>query len=201
MAVKAQLKIQLSADSVVVAESKDENLWRRVLAAMQDAGDLPGSEDDQLRDDGADSGLRGRRGKGGHEKLAKELGVTREQLVGACEPSWEEPYIHLDPKCWETFKKNTPGRGAQAVSAIQLASTFLCLWFEFAGIEGRPTQMQASEVFTTLGASDKNPSRSIKNCVWLQSRSGGIQINPAEISSALAVAKAFVLKQKIEKSS
>jgi hypothetical protein len=199
MALKASLKIQLFADEVVVAESDDENLWRRVLAAMQGAAELPESEDDDLREDVSDRGARGR-GNKGVDGLAKELGVTKEQLSGACGPSAEAPYIHLDPKCWETFKKNTPARGAAAISATQLAGTFLCLWFHHGGIDGRPTQVQAREVFTALGASDKNPSRSIKNCAWLQSRGGGIQINPAEISKAHAVAKAFVLKQKIVKS-
>ncbi len=193
MAVTAKLKIQLFANDVIVAESEDETLWRRVLAEMQGATELSQNDEDDL------GGGKDTRGNGkGVAGFATELGVSKARLLGACEPSLEPPYIHLDPKCWETFKKNTPARGAAAVSATQLAGTFLCLWFQHGGIEGRPTQAQAKEVYDALGASDKNPSRSIKNCVWLQSRGGGIQINPAEISKAHAVAKAFVQKQKIE---
>jgi hypothetical protein len=49
-----------------------------------------------------------------------------------------------------------------------------------------------------LGVPDKNPSRAISNCSWLQARGDGIQVNPAELSRAVAVAKAFVLKSRIE---
>ena len=35
MAVKAQLNVQLFADSVLVAESDDPQLWRNVFAAIQ----------------------------------------------------------------------------------------------------------------------------------------------------------------------
>lgn len=198
MAVKASLKIQLFANKVVVAESEDENLWRRVLAAMQGAAELPEGEEEGLEDNGAGTGS-GRRNAKGINGLAKELGVTRDQLVGACDPQTEEPYLDLDFKCWETFKRNTPQRGASAISATQLAGTILSLWFRHGGIHGRPTQAQAKEVLDNLGATDKNPSRGIKNCPWLQGRGGGIQINPAQISQAHAIVKAFVLKQNVEK--
>jgi hypothetical protein len=198
MAVKANLKIQLFANDVVVAESDDKNLWRRVLAAMQGATELPENEEEELQDNGSGRSTGGRSAKGA-AGLAKELGVTVTQIVGACGPSADAPYLALDRKCWETFKRNTAARGPSAVSATQLAGTVLCLWFEHGGVEGRPTQAQAKEVLNALGASDKNSSRSIKNCAWLQGRGGGIQINPAEISKAQAVARAFVLKQKVEK--
>jgi len=193
MALKASLKVQLFADKVMVAESEDEDLWRRVLAAIQGAGTLNvgGDEDDEEVETPR---RRAGKGVGG---LAKDLGVSADALEGACEPSSEAPYIHLDPKCWEAFKKNTPQRGAKAVSAIQLAGTLLCLWFTHGRLDGRPTQAQAKEVLDGVGVTDKNPSRAVKNCTWLQSRGGGIQINPAELSNAQAVAKAFVTKQKI----
>lgn len=198
MAVKASLKIQLFANEVLVAESEDEKLWRRVLAAMQGAAELPEGEEEEFENSGAGTGS-GRRNAKGINGLAKELGVKREQLAGACDPKAEEPYIELDSKCWETFKRNTPPRGASAISATQLAGTILSLWFRHGGIDGRPTQAQAKKVLNNLGATDKNPSRSVRNCPWLQSRGGGIQINPAEISKAHSIVKAFVLKQHVEK--
>ncbi|MEO8187298.1 MAG: hypothetical protein ABI580_08050 [Burkholderiaceae bacterium] len=193
MAVTAKLKIILQANEIVVAESEDELLWRRVLTAIQ-GGSPP--LDDRAAADGNDveDVVNNAPPKGGVEKFAKALGVTTAALVGACEPTREPPYLVLDAKSWEAFKKNTPPRGLNSVAGLQLAGTLLCVWFKHGGITGRPTQAQALAVLGSIGVTDKNPSRSIKNCTWLQSRPDGIQINPAETSKAERVAKAFVQK-------
>jgi hypothetical protein len=194
--IKAKLKIQLFANDVVVAESTDDVLWRKVLAAMQGenvGGDELGGNDDDIEYEEA-----GRRpGVKGVVGFAKAIGATKDELVGACEPSMESPHLHLDEKCWAAFKRNTGLRGPSAIGPTQLAGTLLCLWFKYAGIKGKPSQAQALEVLENLGVTDKNSSRSIKNCGWLQNRPDGIQINPAEISKAESVAGAFVTKTKI----
>lgn len=198
MAIKAKLKIVLQAEEVVVAESEDPVLWRRVLTAIQggtglavgrDAEEVDEEEVIEVGDQEEHPSPKGAVGR-----FAKALGVTTTALQGACEPTSEPPYLVLDAKAWEAFRKNTPPRGPNAIAGLQLAGTLLCLWFKYAGISGRPTQSQAAVVLDGIGVVDKNPSRAIKNCPWLQSRPDGIQINPAEMSQAERVAKAFVMK-------
>lgn len=203
MSIKAELKIQLYANDVIVAESIDEHLWRKVLTAMQnDSGSQPPLEtrvSEDFEDEGHEVGGDNRGStRQGVSTLAKMLGVTSSELIGACDPTESSPFMHLDHKCWESFKKNTPGRGAGAIGPSQLVGTLLCLWFMSFDSEGKPTQAQTLEVLEGIGVQDKNASRSIKNCDWLQSRSDGIQINAAQISQAEKVAKAFVLKQRID---
>jgi hypothetical protein len=196
----AKLKIVLQAEEVVVAESEDPVLWRRVLTTIQGgAAPLGGAHEEERGEDEGTEEMEQEAtprpsAKGAIGKFAAAIGVTPTALVGASEPTAEPPYLVLDAKAWEAFKKNTPPRGPNAVAALQLAGTLLCLWFKYAGINGRPTQAQAAAVLDGLGVVDKNPSRAIKNCPWLQSRPDGIQINPAEMSKAERVAKAFVLK-------
>lgn len=202
MTVTAKLKVQLSAGDVVVAESEDPRLWRRILTAIQDSSE---SNSEVLPGGGPGIGVeieeeeRGSGGKG-VAAFASALGVKVSEAKGACDPTTEPPFVHLDPKCWEAFKKNTPARGPKAVAAAQLAGTLLCLWFKSGGISGRPTQAQALDVLDGIGVVDRNASRAIKNCTWLQSRSDGIQLNPAEMTQAERVARAFITKSKIESS-
>lgn len=200
MAVKANLKIQLFADKVMVAESEDEHLWRKVLAAMQGATPSNTLEENEEHEENEEiteldppsaTKLKGISG------FAKALDVKVSALKGACDPKNAPPYIHLDEKCWEAFKKNTPARGRKAVAATQLAGTLLCLWFKYGGISGRPSQAQTLEILEGIDVTDNNASRAINNCAWLQSRRDGIQINPAEMTKAKAVAKAFITKQAV----
>lgn len=192
--VKANLKILLLAEKVLVAESTDEKLWGKVFAAMQGDGDLAESNDVEELGSGAGSASsRASRKKGqtGLAGFAADLGLGKEVVEGACSPSDEAPFIHLDEHCWESFKQNTPPRGPKAVAAINLAATLLCLWFKHSGQDGNPTPAQAKAVLDTIGVSEKNPSRAVKNCEWLQSRAGGIQLNPARVSKAKAIVGAY----------
>lgn len=199
MAVTATLKIQLLANDVLVAQSEDPALWQQVLSAMNGAGSLtiperqPVTGQLEIRPNtGQSKGLRGIEG------FAGELGLDTTIVTGACEPSSEAPFIHLDGHCWESFKRNTPARGTTAISAINLAGTLLCLWFKHAGIEGKPTPAQAKAVLATIGVVENNPSRAVNNCEWLQARGGGIQINPARMSRAVAIARAYCSQQPVD---
>lgn len=201
MAVKAKLQVVLKADDTVVAESADATLWQKVLlvinkGAQAVSGDggaealEEGEVDEQvlLEVKGeADAGIR---------RFAREVGVDVPALTGACSPSAEAPYLHLDVRCWEALKKNTPERGADAISPIVLAATLLALWSRAANL-GTPTQAQAQAVLETIHLRDSNPSRAIKGCDWLQSRARGtIVLNPAQASGALRVVKAYCTKKR-----
>jgi len=192
MGIKAKLTVRLLAGDVLVAESDDEKLWRSVLGSIQGVATADQTEGPQtVTEDagGTDDAVA---------RLSGELGLRAPQVRGACDPSVDEPYIHLDRRSWETFKKNTPARGPNAVAGVNLAGTLLCLWFKTLGKKDKPAQAQALAVLDTIGVQDRNPSRALQNCDWLQSRGGTIQINAARYSKALAVAKAYCSGEPVE---
>jgi hypothetical protein len=197
--LKAKLTIQLLANDVLVAELEDDKLWRKVLAAMQ-GGAQPDADTGEETFEDTEKDLSEAKSKPvlGVKAFASELKLPVETVQGSCAPVGDEPYLHLDSHCWESFKKNTPARGPQGIGPLQLAGTLICLWFKHAGIEGRPTQAQAQAVLGTIGMVDKNPSRAMKNCEWLQMRAGSILINPAKVSKAIAVAKAYCSQKPLE---
>jgi len=196
MTTSAKLKIMLTANDTPVAESEDAILWQRVLAAITGAGSpasLVGSTTGEGREGVAASAHE--EPIGGREvlKMARELGIEPSLLVGACDPVVEPPYLSLDLHCWEALKKSTPQRGPNAITAMALGATLLCLWFKHAKL-GVPRQAQVQAVLRSVGAAEANPTRAIRNCLWLQSRGGGIMINPAQISAAVSVARSFCTK-------
>lgn len=197
--VKATLKVVLQANDTVVAESEDPVLWQRVLHAINKGmGDgnefLLGNEEKpsniqkgtQQQKHHSDSGTEDEIGR-----FAEFLGVSVEELVGACAPSKESPYLTLDMHCWNSLKEQTPPRGLGSVSPMALAGTLLALWMQVAKL-GTATQAEAQKVLKTINLRDTNAARSIKGTDWLQGRSGGvIVINPARTKKAVAVARAF----------
>jgi hypothetical protein len=199
MNLKANLKVVLHANDVVVAESEDPSLWQRVLVAMSASGTdgsaLADLETDKLPPLGADV----EKATGGKtlQAFAKELGVDAAEVEGACGPSIDPPFIHLDKHNWEAFKKNTPERGAGAVNSTVLASTLLVLWNEHAKI-GDVKLKDVTGVINTINLESKNPTRSVNNCEWLQLRNGVVKLNAARTSQAIAVAKAYCLKKPID---
>ena len=199
MAVKANLKIILKADDTVVAESDDATLWQKVLVAIDTgtpstaATNSNGGKIDNFNDLSELS----KNGSSGGSKIAsfaKEIGVSVEILQGACSPSTEAPYIHLDKHHWEALKKLLPQRGAKAIADVVVAATLLVLWKDKADL-GATIFNEASAVLGTLELKAKNPTRSIRNCEWLQIRGKNIVLNPAQTSQAITVAKAYCLKK------
>ena len=198
MTAKALLRVILKADETVVAEIDDPILWQKVLAIANggsksaDLGkglaDAETSAEDHLEDDGDQDESVAR--------FAKSLGIAAADLNGALEPIREAPYLHLNSHNWEAFKRNFPVRGAGAVSPIGLVGTALALWLKAAKIDVAATQALALGVLSTINVHDKNASRGISNTKWLQARSGGmIIVNPAEISKAQEIVRAFCLKR------
>jgi len=188
MVVKAALRLVLMADDTVVAESEDAGLWQKVLVAVNGGQTVAPLAGPQPEAPGLDGDVF-------VVQFAQEIGVEPAQLRGACDPRTEAPYLNLDTRSWEALKRNTPARGRGAVSPMALAATMLALWFRAAKL-GTPTQAQARAVLGTLGVEDKNPSRAIRLSDWLQARPGGvIALNPAQITHATQVARAFCLKQ------
>src|SRR5574341_1050424 len=201
MKVTANLKIQLMAENVLVAESEDAELWRRVFTAIQRGSSTSHSSeglDDFEEDAQKPAGQRGNsnaqdgEGIGG---LASEVGVQPEDLEGACGPRMEAPFIHLDEHYWEALKSKTPVRGPSSISPLALAGTMLCVWFKHAKMASSPTIEQCQAVLKTINLRDANAARSIRNCSWLQARDGGVVINPAQRSKAVRLIRAYCLRK------
>lgn len=130
-------------------------------------------------------------------KFAYDLDINPDAVNGACGPSLEPPYLHLDYHAWETFRNNHPTRGAGTIAPSALAGTLLSLWFISANL-GIPSKSMIPGVLITINLKDRNLPRGIKNCEWLQLRESKLIVNPAKISKAKAVAKAFCDQKPID---
>ncbi len=201
MPAKAKLTIVLKADEKVVAEVENPVLWQRVLGVINAAGDTASAVDQmETTDDLPLTGSNNARSTDIADddavgRFAKSIGAPIDAVKGALAPSMKPPYLHLDRHCWAAMKKNIPLRGPRSISPTGLAGTLLVRWFEEAKIDKKPTQALVAEVLKTANAIDKNPSRSIRNTKWLQSRTAGsFIINPAEIEKANEVVRAFCTK-------
>jgi hypothetical protein len=127
---------------------------------------------------------------------AKEIGVTVEELVGALAPGSESPFIYLDERCWEALKRNTPNRGPGSVSPAVLVATALVTWAKHQTV-GDVTLQAVRAVMTAANLDDPNASRSINNSNWLQLRNGRVVLNPAQLSVADRLLKAFCRKEPL----
>lgn len=214
MTVKASLRVLLLANEVTVAESDDPSLWQYNLAAIT-GGRLPPeshpggktlpptqgvlrppdrqADAQHTNDRNGNGGAAG----GGIERFAEQLRVDIAVLEAACDPSSEPPYMHLDLRAWQEFKRNTAARGTSSVPPVVMAATLLVLWFPIASL-GAVTINQAQAVLGTIDARDKNPARGLRNCNWLQTRDDVIRLNPTRFNMALAVARAYCNQQAIE---
>ena len=177
---------------MVVGETDDPVLWQKVLAAItigdeSDTGDSPGvtGELPSIHDDDAGDPIG---------RLASELTVPGTAVRAALAPSEEPPFLHLDARAWEAFTRNFPKRGSGAVPAITLALTALALWFQCLDTDP-PTIAQGKEVLDTINVKGSNLPRSLRNCDWLQHRGDNVSVNPAEVTQAVGVVRAFCLKR------
>lgn len=198
MAVKEVVfELKLFVDGKQVTDSTDFNLWQSVYKAIK-------RTEGKTEDTRIESALIGKEliaditdeaEETAVGDLAKMIGVDVPTLEGACEPRKEQPFIHLDMHSWANWTKNLPKRGPGSVSPITLAATLLALWFRISDL-GKVTIKHSLKVLADIGAEDRHSTRSIKNCKWLQLRSGkAIQINASEIDKAIEVAKAFCEKR------
>ena len=199
--IRASLRIQLLAADTVVAESEDPILWQQTLAAIS-SGEAPGlaptldppatspalltNTNEPVPDSAVETAA---------QKLADELELSRPVLEGALGPSLEPPYLHLDIRCWEALKKATPKSGPGAIAPLKIGATAAVLWFRAAKL-GNPTADQAQAVLATIHARDSRPSRTLEKCDWLNLRGSSIVLNPAEVSQAEEIIRAFCEKRR-----
>lgn len=196
----ASLRVVLYADTVVVRQSSDPSLWQDVLAAIngRSALKLPVNEEEEQGGEAkrpAEQKVGRSAPASGNtplEKFSSDIGVSIEEVQGACDPKATEPYLILDHDAWEAFKTQLGDRGPQAVAPAAAASTLLALWFKYSNGQANATITQAQLVLKSLSIRDANAARGIKRCDWLQPRaSGQVILNPAKITRAKLFAKCF----------
>jgi hypothetical protein len=201
--VKATLTVVLKANDLVVAEVEDAQLWQRILTVINGGKSELRGEPEREPELGSQTPTGQGESKSRVEfkpstspldLFSQQIGIDRAVLEGGCSPTDQQPYILLNPHCWEEMKRQLPKRGPGSVAPIVAAATALALWFQAATL-GTPTQAQAQAVLATINLRDPNASRSIGNATWIQTRSGGqFVINPAEISRACALVRCFCNK-------
>jgi hypothetical protein len=190
MATSPDLKVSLLAGDVEVASSTDPAVWLSTMAAITGVA-APKAPGIQSGDPEAPKGSAASDPVNG---FALELEVTADQLIGAASPSFEAPFIHLDHRYWEALKQKTPARGVGAVPGVVLAATLLLLWNRHAKF-GRVTGAMCDAVLATINHDEKNRARSLRRCEWIQVRDDGLRLDPAHTSSAIRLARAYVLKE------
>jgi len=189
--LKAQLRLILMADDVVVAETDDAEIWRIAFQAIHGG---QGSASFDHAQDAALAEWVPENERVAIRSLARDIGVDVRDLLSACHPRSVPPYIFLSRRHWEAFKRNTPERGRTAVSNSVLALTLLALWAEKINID-RITLRDGMAVLRAISARDEHARRAAENCPWLQF-SGRIEINPDRVSKAIAIAHAFCTMQE-----
>lgn len=188
------LEVVLIANGVEVARSTDKQIWLNAMSAMTDAAAPRPSPSQEKADDVGDKEAvvppePGPIESGDSvEQFASELGVSKEQLVAAVYPTESDPYIQLDAKYWEAFKR-TSGYGR--IAPVVLVATLLLLWDRYIKAMGELGTRDCAKVFSAIGLNDKNPTRSIRNCDWLQLRGKHVMLNPSMISRAEEVAATY----------
>jgi hypothetical protein len=193
MVVTARLKLILMADDVVVAESEDPDVWQTALDVVRGrTAPSVGQREDRAEGDLAE--WVAEEDRLAIRAFATRLGVEVRDVLAACHPRAIAPYVFLSKEYWEAFKRNTPERGRNAVSNAVLAITLLLLLAERIHLD-RVSLRDAYAVLRTIGARDEHASRAVENCAWLQAGLGRVRLNPAELSKAIVVARAFCLRQ------
>ena len=193
MVIKARLTLILKADDVTVAESDDPEIWQAAFEAIQAGlgGSVFHNSEEELSEWVPEEERLAIR------SFASELGIAVKDVLASCHPRMMPPYLFLNRRYWEAFKRQTPERGRNAVSNAVLAMTLLLLWAERINVD-RVSLRDGMDVLRAISAGDEHASRAVDNCPWLQRSTGRVVINPDEISKAIAVARAFCLQRAPE---
>ncbi len=189
---KPDLSVKLFAGEVLVDQSTDVALWQRVLLEIRGVtpNDKPGGSPEN--GDSSES----KRGNSSLARFAKFVGVTADELRGGLDPSDEAPFISLDGRSWEALKRNTPTRGPGGVPPAVLAATALTAWQKHQPI-GDVTLSIVRNAMNTIDLDDPNAARALNNCDWLQIKGGRVVLNPARLSSAARLLRAFCKRETI----
>jgi len=194
MVLKARLRLILMADAVVVAETEDPQIWQAAFEAIQGGIEASAFDARQARPEVDSIDWVPEEERVAIHAFADELDVQVKDVMAACHPRTIAPYIFLNKLHWEAFKRQIPERGRNSISNAVLAATLLLLWAEKINLE-RVSLRDAMAVLRAIAARDEHASRAVDNCPWLNRGYNRMTLNPDEISKAIAIGRAFCLKQ------
>lgn len=173
----------LYVDDKIVASSSDLDLWQDILTTIKSNKTNNSVEKtcnnnniqrvDKEVTNSSNSLL---------ERFAKEIEVDCDMIKDACNPSEEAPFIRLDMKTWENYKRKH-FENKRALPDVVIAGTILALWKKSANL-GDATQKEVIKILKQLNILATNPTRSYKNCEWLKYENGKIVLMATKYSLA-----------------
>ena len=182
-----KLEVVLLANGNEVARSENSSIWLSAMAAM--TGQSPKMASSGSSSFNESNEPEGQAPEGALTSFASDLGIEAALLEAAADPTEASPFIVLDHKYWEALKRTS---GRANTPPVVLAGTFLLLWGRHAEV-GEVTTKLCGRVLSPIGLTTKNAARSFKNCDWIQFRDGALKLNPAKISMAEELVKAYCL--------
>ncbi len=170
-------KTVLYVDDKVVATSNNLILWQSVLSSIKcnDSQPLNAINKSENKDNESKAILSP------VEKFAKEIDIEVDLIKDALNPTMETPFIHLDMKTWENYKKQFANK--RALPDVVIVGTILALWKKSANL-GDVMQKDVIAVLKQLNISSNNATRSYKNCEWLKYESNKIILMASKFSLA-----------------
>lgn len=174
-------KTVLYVDEKIVAESTDLTLWQKVLQSIKFKDS---SEQISLNYEEAfqeNESINGKQ-ESPIERFAKEVNVDISLINDAISPMTESPFIRLDMKTWENYKRKH-FENKRPLPDVVIVGTILALWKKSANL-GEATQKEVITILKQLNLNATNPSRSYKNCEWLKYDDGKIILMASKYSLA-----------------
>lgn len=180
-------KTVLYVDDKIVASSEDLTLWQNVLSSIkgnnfQSINTCGKKEVDETK-------VFEKKNAMPIEKFAQALDIDADLIRDAINPSLESPFIHLDMKTWENYKKDHFAN-KRPLPDVVIVGTILALWKKNANLE-EATQKDVITVLKQLNLSSNNPSRSYKNCEWLKYENNKILLMASKYSLAQNMLKEY----------
>lgn len=156
-------KTVLYVDEKIVAESTDLTLWQNILSQIKLGNILASNNAITVGSVPEEANVKE---TSEVERFSKEVEIDCNKIVDACNPSIEAPFIRLDMKTWENYKRKH-FENKRPLPDVVIAATILALWKKCLNL-GDVTQKEVISVLKQLNITSSNPSRSYKNCEWLK---------------------------------
>lgn len=159
-------KVVLYVDDKIVAESTDLSLWQNILSQIKLNNEFISNKSIRETKRNSEDINFQQETIYDIQKFSKEVEIDCDKIIDACNPSIEAPFIKLDMKTWENFKKKYFSN-KRPLPDVVIVATILALWKNSMGL-GDTTQKDVIAVLKQLNINATNPTRSYKNCEWLK---------------------------------
>ena len=175
-------KTVLYVDEKIVAESDDLALWQNVLSHIKSDNIAPLNKPMNITDNSSEVQSVRNEEISDVEKFSKDVEIDCDKIMDACNPSVEAPFIKLDMKTWENYKRKH-FENKRPLPDVVIVATILALWKKCLNL-GDVTQKEVLTVLKQLNITATNPTRSYKNCEWLKYDNNKISLMATKYSLA-----------------